>query len=119
MPDPAIYVIDDDEAARDGLVFLLTSSNFLVPGQASQPRTGRRPHGSGCPQPLDHDRRRTSACRKSYAAIGRKNAMERVASFLLEMDRRLAAAGMIELPMCRRDIGDYLGLSLMGTQVPS
>ncbi|UGA41489.1 hypothetical protein HU230_0024245 [Bradyrhizobium quebecense] len=35
MSDPTIYVIDDDDAARDGLVFLLTTANFTVQGYHS------------------------------------------------------------------------------------
>jgi CRP-like cAMP-binding protein len=61
---------------------------------------------------------REIACRSLTAAyerlltLGRRTATERVVGFLLELARKAPDGRIVDLPMSRCDIGDYLGLTL-------
>lgn len=56
-----------------------------------------------------------AAAQDQMLLLGRKTAREKVASFLLQLQRRTAqvgdSSGMVDLPMSRTDIADYLGLT--------
>lgn len=44
--------------------------------------------------------------------VGRQSALEKLAVFLVDLDRRQGHDGIIDLPMTRTDIGDYLGMTV-------
>jgi CRP-like cAMP-binding protein len=72
------------------------------------PRVGRRM--------LDIMMQRLSAAQSQMLLLGRMSAMERVATFLLNLERRLGAGRKqgraVHLDMTRTDIADHLGLTI-------
>ncbi len=44
--------------------------------------------------------------------LGRQNSIERIAAFILEMCEQQGGLRLVELPMSRADIADYLGLTI-------
>ena len=55
------------------------------------------------------------AAQDQMLLLGRKTAVERLSTFLTALARRqggLESAGVIDLPMTRTDIADYLGLTI-------
>ena len=67
---------------------------------------------AGASNLVGHVTRNLQHAENHMLLLGRKTALERVAAFLLEMDQRLAHPSVMTLPMSRRDIADYLGLTL-------
>jgi len=67
---------------------------------------------------VDGDNLRSQLCRaRSHAVmLGRQTVKERIASFLIQLAERhrgsFTDGFRLDLPMCRQDIADYLGLTL-------
>lgn len=89
------------EAVVDSNVLMVRRSALLA---ASQRDSGVMNNLLACTS-LELERAR------NHALLLVKTAQERVASFLLEMAGRLPGEA-VELPMCRQDIADYLGLTI-------
>jgi CRP/FNR family nitrogen fixation transcriptional regulator len=61
-----------------------------------------------------HLTRQAKAMRSRIVLLGRMTAAERIGAFLVEMTQRLegSSQGIVELPMSRSDMADYLGLTI-------
>jgi CRP/FNR family transcriptional regulator len=103
----AVKVYPHSAEAINATTILRYEWSALAPAAASNGRLAR------CL--LADAYRQLSAAQSQLLLLGRKSAAERVASFLLELLERKTGNGakptVIDLPMTRNDIADYLGLT--------
>ncbi|MDR3511608.1 MAG: helix-turn-helix domain-containing protein [Caulobacteraceae bacterium] len=91
------------EAVSDCEVVSIRRSQLAERAMADSP-TGHKLWGLT----LHHLRR----SEEHMLVLGRKNACERLAWFILDMSERIPAPDRVDLPMSRQDIADYLGLTI-------
>ncbi|RUV73225.1 MAG: cyclic nucleotide-binding domain-containing protein [Mesorhizobium sp.] len=76
-------------------------------------RARRRAGGSDITSEImDHALQCLVRTQEHLLVVGRQNAVERIAAFLLDMAERQGGLEQFDLPMSRTDIGDYLGLTI-------
>lgn len=83
---------------------ILIRRSVLERAAASEPQAARALLGLMAAQ--------LESARAAALLLGKKGAEERVAGFLLSLAERQTAQQMIDLPMSRADIADYLGLTI-------
>ncbi|WFL76203.1 helix-turn-helix domain-containing protein [Altererythrobacter arenosus] len=96
-------------------LFALADSTLLI-FPASEFKACALSHPAVLRAMLERTQTALYRCRDKAVDLGRKNAKERLAGFLVAMSERIGRTAngkcRIELPMSRRDIGDSLGLTI-------
>lgn len=102
-----VHATSAEAVGEDGAVVIRRCRRRLEALADSDPEVARRVRQFGG--------RHLARAHERLLLLGRRTATERVALFLLEMEARLGAGGegeVLDLPMVRTDIGDYLGLTM-------
>ena len=88
------------EAVRDSVILVIKASALKTTGEDMQ-RLG-----------WEATRRELERAQEHVLLLGRKTACERVASFLKGLSDKSGGAPVVDLPMGRQDMADYLGLTI-------
>ena len=107
---PGDFVALGAEEAYRFTVEAVTDTKLMrYPRHSVEQMTEAQPRLNRCL--LDLLCRSLSAAQQQMLLLGRKNAVERMASFLLMMAGRASDGECVSLPMTRSDIADHLGLT--------
>ena len=88
------------EAVRDSVILVIKASALKTAG-GDMERLG-----------WEATRRELERAQEHVLLLGRKTACERVASFLQGLSDKSGGARVVDLPMGRQDMADYLGLTI-------